>query len=163
MNTINILIPGKDSLEVKYASMAEVQIAVMKAGLGNITDKTQLEFNAKVTIEVPAETPKNRLSELQTVCTTFGFGGIVEDLDSEWEKGGIGTKADWTSEEAMKSRGVDISIPENVAKFQAVIKLFQDASEAWSEIKREGVVKVDGNFHIKKLKEFQVPRSKKDR
>lgn len=161
MNTITLLSTPNGDIVVKYTSMVEVQMAILKNGMGNVTDEATLKANAEVEILVPDGTPKNRISELDTVRKTFGLGAIITDKEASWEKGGFGAKADWTSDEAMLHRGVDITNEEHVKAFQAVIKKGIEFSEAWAKLKAAGVVKVDGNFHVKKLKEFQVSRSKK--
>jgi len=162
MNTITILAPKP--FEVNYTSMADIQLALMKGGYGNILNETIAKQNKAISIEIPQGTPKSRIAELKTIVVSFGLAGIqIGEGLAEWEKGGFGAKADWTLKEAMISRGVDISKPDDVEAFQAVIKQFQAAANSWRELKADGVVSVDGNFHVKKLADYRVPRSIKDR
>lgn len=159
MNTISIL-TTPEPLEVNYTSMLDIQLAIGKAGLGNMSDAKAMDKNKSIYIEVPAGTPKNRLSELDTIVKTFNFAGIVESEES-WEKGGFGSKVDWTQDEPLIHRGVDIKDPEAVAEVLRVIQEFQTAAENWKALKTAGIVEVDGNFHIKTLAKYRKTRGNK--
>jgi len=158
MNTIRIL--TSEPLEVNYTSMLDIQLAIGKAGLGNMGNAEAMKANSEVYIEVPAGTPKNRLSELDTIVKTFNFAGVVEGEEG-WEKGGFGSKVDWNTDEPLIHRGVDVSNPEKTAKVRKVIAMFQAATEEWKELKSEGTVGVDGNFHIKTLAKYRKTRGNK--
>ena len=159
MNTITILTP--EPLVVDYASMLDVQLAIGKAGLGNMGDAEAMAANKSIYIEVPEGTPKNRLSELDTIVKTFNFAGLTVDEGAEWEKGAFGSKVDWSEDEPLIHRGVDVSNVTHCKLVRDVIEMFQDATAAWKELKADGVVAVDGNFHIKTLAKFRKSRGKK--
>ena len=159
MNSITILTP--EPLIVNYASMLDVQLAIGKAGLGNMGDAEAMLANKSIYIEVPKGTPKNRLSELDTIVKTFNFAGLQVDEEEEWEKGGFGSKVDWSQDEPLLHRGVDISNADNCKLVRDTIELFQDATAAWKELKDAGIVQCDGNFHIKTLAKFRKSRGTK--
>lgn len=161
MNTITILIPERKPLNVDYKTMAEVQLAVLQAGLGNISDPKVKALNAGVVIETPSGTPKNRISELGTIVSSFGLKEVVTNEDSEWEKAGFGSKVDWSQDEPLKHRGVNLDSPEDCEAVREVIGMFQKATVAWKELKDDGIVQCDGNFHIKTLPEFMKKRGSK--
>jgi hypothetical protein len=161
MNSITILRPNAEGIVVEYTEMAEIQLAVLKAGMGAITEPEVIASNKEVFIEAPAGTPKNRQSELETICKTFGFGGLSVNEDAEWEKGAFGSKVDWSEDEPLIHRGVDVSNKEHCEMVRKTIAQFQAATASWKELKELKIVGVDGNFHIKTLAKYRKARGKK--